>query len=290
MGITTEIAYCDSTLNLMMGCDGCELYRRGVEDNSCYAAALASRHAGRPGWPASFDTPQLFPDRLKAALRWPDLTGTTRAEKPWLNGYPRIIFVNDLGDTWTESLPVDWLAPHLPAMAASPHIWLFCTKRPKRAREFFRKHTAPKNLWLLTTVTGPESLGRIGELLEVPGIRVRGASFEPLRADVDIQAYVWREESRLDWIVAGFESGLRARPGHPQWARNLRLQATDAGVPFFWKQWGEYVPLDHASPEQIASYPDVEAFRDCPTYRVGKRAAGRLLDGREWSEMPEVRL
>ena len=106
-----------------------------------------------PGWPASFERPQLFLDRIERALKWPDLTGKERPDKPWLNGKQRHIFWCDLSDPWTESLPVDWLAPYLPILADSPHIHIFCTKRPARARQLFELHAAPANLVLLTTVT-----------------------------------------------------------------------------------------------------------------------------------------
>jgi DNA (cytosine-5)-methyltransferase 1 len=100
---------------------------------------------------------------------------------------------------------------------------------------------------------------------------------------------------RLHWGICGGESGHHARPMHPDWARGLRDQCVAAGVPFFFKQWGEWAP--------VADGPDVGVFlrpdgiwgsrgemKDgaAPMQRVGKKAAGRLLDGREWNEMPEV--
>ncbi|WP_022727264.1 DUF5131 family protein [Fodinicurvata sediminis] len=88
----------------------------------------------------------------------------------------------------------------------------------------------------------------------------------------------------LDWVIAGGESGPGARPMHPDWPRSLRDQCQAAGVAFHFKQWGEW-------------HPDALLFREAapdgrcppPKMRVGKRAAGRTLDGRTWDEMPEVR-
>jgi protein gp37 len=74
---------------------------------------------------------------------------------------------------------------------------------------------------------------------------------------------------RLDWVIAGGESGPGARPLHPDWVREIRDQCVDAGVPFFFKQWGEW------------RAGAAEEF-----YRVGKKAAGRKLDGRTWDEFP----
>ena len=79
----------------------------------------------------------------------------------------------------------------------------------------------------------------------------------------------------LDWVVAGGEIGPGARPTHPDWLRVLRDQCIAAGIPFFFRQWGEWAPLLRESPVQSL-------------VRVGKRAAGRLLDGRSWVEMPET--
>src|SRR5262249_10079569 len=95
-----------------MGCDGCELWNEIL--HSCYAGRLTERFAGQPGWSDRFDKPKVFLERIDRAIRWPDLTGTTWEAhkkipaKPWLDGYPRTICFNDMGDTFTESLPVDW--------------------------------------------------------------------------------------------------------------------------------------------------------------------------------------
>ena len=82
----------------------------------------------------------------------------------------------------------------------------------------------------------------------------------------------------LDWVIAGGESGPGARPMHPDWARSLRDQCVVAGVPFFFKQWGEFSPV---------GYPDgVADPAEHLWIRVGKKHAGRELDGRTWDEYP----
>lgn len=100
---------------------------------------------------------------------------------------------------------------------------------------------------------------------------------------------------RLDWVIGGFESGSQARPGHPDWARSLR----DTGISFFWKQHGEWLHSSQAITQQQKTACVVEAVSKPPrkhtwqdgsaSYFVGKKAAGRLLDGREWNEMPMER-
>ena len=82
----------------------------------------------------------------------------------------------------------------------------------------------------------------------------------------------------IDWVICGGESGPKARPMHPDWARSLRDQCNAAGVPFFFKQWGSYVWDVRHEPPQATDYPR----------KVGKKNAGRLLDGRTWDEMPGV--
>lgn len=121
-------------------------------------------------------------------------------------------------------------------------------------------------------------------------------------------------EAKLDWVIVGGESGPGARPMHPDWARSLRDQCQRAGVPFFFKQWGEYVPLESYSDFQGNLYYNDKWVRpgvyrehcfteDWYAYgpddgkmtvttakvlRVGKKEAGRLLDGREWNDFPST--
>lgn len=93
--------------------------------------------------------------------------------------------------------------------------------------------------------------------------------------------------AKLDWVICGGESGAGARPMHPDWARSLRDQCRAAGVPFFFKQWGEWLPYNQREAAQIRDSVRF-AYGDF-AWRVGKKAAGHLLDGREWHQFPEVR-
>lgn len=100
----------------------------------------------------------------------------------------------------------------------------------------------------------------------------------------EIRALMAQAQPGIDWIIAGGESGHGARPMHPAWARSLRDQATSAGVAFHFKQWGEHAP----GPVPSGSMPARIFSDDVAVYRVGKKAAGRLLDGRTWDEFPEA--
>lgn len=97
------------------------------------------------------------------------------------------------------------------------------------------------------------------------------------------------KDQGLDWIVAGGESGPHARPMHPDWVRGLRDQCQTAGVPFFFKQWGEWAPTIHAGRITNNETGETAALRDGgPMVRVGRKQAGRELDGRTWDEVPAL--
>ncbi len=309
MGQHTKIEWCDSTLNLEIGCDGCELWNPKVGEKTCYAGQLVERYGGSSsGYPESFDKPKLFPQRMAEAERWCDLRGKDRADKPWLNGMPRLIFLDDMGDTFTESLPLYWLAEHLPRLAALPHIVILLTKRANRMLEFSKAYRFPANFWLLVSVTSAANDNRIHQLMETRGGSVKGISYEPAWGPIDISSYT----QGLGWVIAGGSSGLSAKPAHPRWFRDVRDQCVAATVPFFFKQWGEFQdgsiqwggPRDYVvlNDGRYCKEEGLEAFqqkhRDArenwqsygPTSmgRSGKKAAGAVLDGREWRQFPSV--
>lgn len=177
----------------------------------------------------------------------------------------------------------------------------------------------PANVWLGTTVEDQERADlRIPALLQVPAA-VRFLSCEPLLGPVDLSRAsgpfqpfrsIWWDTKTsggrppqghgIDWVICGGESGPKARPMHPDWARGLRDQCASAGVPFLMKQWGEWAPamgdlwwhpLDGGPQFRTrAGGRDTHAFGDgCyGAVRIGKKAAGRLLDGVEHHAFPEV--
>jgi protein gp37 len=161
------------------------------------------------------------------------------------------------------------------------------------------------NVWLGTSVENQEQADkRIPHLLKCPAA-VRFLSVEPLLGPIDLKLRSVLLGNRggwvnvngeigtlpgINWVIVGGESGAGARPMHPDWARAIRDQCAAADVPFFFKQWGEYLPQ--------RDWLTIEKTRDvvrqfvtvngCRMFRVGKHAAGRLLDGREWNDMPRV--
>lgn len=171
------------------------------------------------------------------------------------------------------------------------------------------------NIWLGVSVENQKAADeRIPLLLKTPAA-VRFLSCEPLLGPVDLWKFATREETfgsmydhrgsypfyqhlafenkpmkyheGIDWVIVGGESGSSARPMHPDWARSIRDQCDEAGVSFFFKQWGEWVPFEQVefdSKEKIGIQ-----IGDQSMVKVGKKNAGRLLDGREWNDFPEVK-
>lgn len=178
------------------------------------------------------------------------------------------------------------------------------------------------NVWIGVTAEDQKRANeRIPLLLQVPAV-VRFVSAEPLLGPIDLRAaapcpdcdgsgvlaealdgrlYACETcggyedglghgiDTGLNWVIVGGESGPGARPMHPDWVRRLRDQCQEAGIPFFFKQWGEWreaCPPD--DPIWGGNPPELLAAHGTYFARLGKKAAGRVLDGRTWDEMPEV--
>ena len=254
MAKDTKIGWCDSTLNLQSGCDGCELRNLEAGVNRCYAGRLIDKYTEdgpRKGWPLTFEQPATFVERLDPALKWPNLRGKVRDDKPWIpDGHPRLIFLNDMGDTFTESLDLHWMRPFIPKMEQSCHTFQFLTKRPKRMLQFFDSHCAQTaeriawNFWLGTTVTSRATVGRVAELVKLRDYTrsVLWLSLEPLWEDVTEQLEQYLD--RIDWIVVGGESGTELggpndpKPFREEWVGNLADICSKYSVPLFVKQLG----------------------------------------------------
>lgn len=152
------------------------------------------------------------------------------------------------------------------------------------------------NVWLGVTAENQEQADkRIPVLLQCPAA-VRFVSIEPMLGAVALDLACWRGGAevfpmrQLGWVICGGESGPGARPMHPDWARSLRDQCQAANVPFLFKQWGEWGPADQLQWMPGADKPPhaYQILQDggMAWARVGKKAAGRLLDGRTWDQMP----
>lgn len=309
MSAKTGIEWTDATWNPVTGCTevspGCD---------HCYAKNFAERFRGTPGhyFEHGFDV-QLRPDKLDLPLRWRK---------------PKRIFVNSMSDLFHDAVPDEYIVRVFAVMKkASQHTFQVLTKRHARMRallssEDFREsvfawsgvgqhqpsgrlehyRTWPlSNVWLGVSTENQQWAGiRIPALLDTPAA-VRFISAEPLLGAIDFRRVPRFNRIGLDlsnwWVIVGGESGPGARPMHPDWARALRDQCQAAGVPFLFKQWGEWAPID---PDAVTGKPTVFFGRDgegthyshrhrdgvATLARVGKKAAGRQLDGQTWDQPP----
>lgn len=253
MAAWTGIQWCDSTVNPIMGCDGCELWNDTTK--ICYAGTLHQRFGGvTPGYAPTFEQVTNFPGRMLKAANWADMKGTkrdktdTRPAKPWLDSYPRLIFVSDMGDSLSASVTFEYLYDEVYQAVTSKngkkHIWLWLTKRPERLFDFSRfvkdkGHDWPDNLWPGTSVTTQKSTSRINSLVKIGGEKtIRFLSCEPQWEHVALNDWL---SKGVGWVIQGGESGKTPTPFDVAWADDMREQCEDAGVPYFLKQLGSHV-------------------------------------------------
>lgn len=323
----SKIEWTEETWNPVTGCSkispGCD---------HCYAERMSKRLAGRCGYPEapnSFDV-ALHHNKLGQPLNWRK---------------PRQIFVCSMGDLFHRDVPFEYIAAIFGVMAATPrHAYQILTKRPGRMLKWFgwidsagrltdgclradlADYTicakgpmradilmagAPfgssewplPNVWLGVTAEDQKRWDRRVSILRQIPAAVRFVSVEPslgpIMANLD----------GISWLICGGEAGPGSRPMHPDWARSLRDQCVEAGVPFFFKSWGDWGmrgPGPHGDDHGVRvrlgrdgrhSSSDRPAFGvpgngngdgDVWLGRFGKKSAGRELDGRTWDEMPEV--
>lgn len=230
----SKIEWTDATWNPVTGCNkispGCK---------RCYAERLSKRlkATGMAKYRNGFAV-TLHPDTLDIPLRWRK---------------PRSIFVNSMSDLFHFEVPDEFIAAVFDVMTrAHWHRYQVLTKRPERVASLNSTLPWPAQIWQGVSVENTDYAHRI-DLLRETDAAVKFLSLEPLLGplpNLDLAG--------IDWVIVGGESGPGARPMQPDWARDIRDQCIDAGVPFHFKQWGG----------------------------VFKKRNGRELDGRTWDEMP----
>ena len=303
MAENTKIEWTDATWSPITGCTvlspGC---------SGCYAMTLAGgrmqHHWSRKGL-------------TKPGPNGPVWTGEVRFNEAWLDQplrwrKPRTIFVCAHSDLFHPTVPDEWIDKVFAVMALAPrHVFQVLTKRSERMRSYIENDPRDRinreagtlmawdkighaewplpNVWLGTSIEGPAYWARATYLKQTPAA-VRFLSIEPLIEGLGTHVRIVDD---MDWVIVGGESGKNARPMHPQWVREIRDQCQTSGVRFFMKQWGEWMPFDDTTELPIGK----QTIR-CDKYddrspmgwwsRVGKKRAGRLLDGRTWDEIPET--
>ena len=221
------------------------------------------------------------------------------------------VFCASLADVFDEEVSDEWRYRLFALIQQTQNLdWLVLTKRPTNAKRFILEYldkivgskTIYFNLWIGTSVENQETADeRIPQLLQIPAAK-RFLSMEPLLGPVDFyqtsnnmptKGHPWRNApilTDIHWVIVGGESGRNARPMNPDWVRSIRNQCLSANVKFFFKQWGEWKHLSYQEWIDSRNKIELELFNEAWDYmgKVGKVKAGRLLDGVEYNDMPEV--
>lgn len=318
MGDKTGIEWTDATWNPITGCDkvspGCD---------HCYAETFAERWRGTEGhyFANGFDV-QLRPDKLALPLRW------TKPRKVFVNSMSDLFHDKVPDEYIAEVFAVMACAyQHTFQLLTKRHGRMrsllssdeFISMVDRESIAYDRSPLGHRqiswplrNVWLGVSAEDQKRADlRIPALLDTPAA-VRFVSGEPLLGPINLPSHwlhpVMRTPSPennaigrrigkahgvgfIDWVIVGGESGPGARPMHPDWARSLRDQCVAAGVPFLFKQWGETVPLGQMTDEARRRWDDhhgCDVYPEESLWRLGKKRAGRELDGRTWDQYPRA--
>lgn len=221
------IEWTESTWNPTTGCDrvspGCD---------NCYALTLAKRLKAMGS--------EKYQQDGNARTSGPGFKLTIHPHvldlpKSWRQ--PRVVFVDSMSDLFHPDVPFNFIQDVFAVMTETPHhTYQILTKRSKRLRDIAADIDWPSNVWMGVSVETSRYKYRVDHLRQVPSA-VRFLSLEPLLGpltDLDL--------GEIHWVILGGESGPKARPMNPDWATEVRDQCADAGVPFFFKQWGGRTP------------------------------------------------
>lgn len=312
MATTTRIEWADITINPVRGCSHCS---PGCDH--CYAERVAARLARIP------NTARAYAGLVDVNGKWTGRFSVSLDTLDALSVKPRRIFVGSMCDLFHENLPYNLFLWIVEKLSRYPqHTFMLLTKRPERMKHFISLTKESDtvcglwplpNLWLGVTVCNQaEADSKIPVLLATPAEK-HFVSVEPMLGPVDLTSIDYpsgriegAEESgmldalrgltmddapthpALDWVICGGETGPGARPMHPDWVRGLRDQCAGAQVPFFFKSWGDWGPcLPSACGPGAYDRPVHIWEKRWWSIHNGKKRAGRLLDDREWDEVPQ---
>jgi protein gp37 len=311
MAENSKIEWTHHTFNPWVGCT-----KVSPACDHCYAEGWAKR-SGMVQWGAHAERRRTTESNWRQPLKW-------NAEAERL-GVRYRVFCASLADVFDNAVPAQWRADLFRLIAETPNLdWLLLTKRIGNVASMLGDYkTVPllPNIWIGASIVNQEEADRdIPKLMRVRAVK-RFLSMEPLLGAVDLSQWLdiiqyedgapWGRRNigqlhdMLDWVIVGGESGTGARPMHTAWAQALRDQCHAAGVPFLFKQWGEWrEPLageEFDTSMGRAAKPPAFILSETGTVhcfenerivngkaviKVGKKTAGRLLDGREWNEVP----
>lgn len=252
----SKIEWTDHTFNPWIGCtkvsEACKF---------CYAEMQEAIRYKRVEWGPGQPRRRTSDNNWRQPTRW----NREAAEE----GRRYRVFCASLADIFDAEVPQEWRADLFEVIRETEHLdWLLLSKRPENILSMVPEDWGDgwPNVWLGSTAENQQRADeRLPILLAVPAV-VRFASCEPLLGPLDLSAYLGKG---LDWVIAGGETGRAARPMKPEWARALRDQCVAQRVAFHFKQWGDY---------------------NADGLRVGRKKAGRKLDGRCWDGLPKPHL
>lgn len=295
----SEISWTDHTHNYWVGCT-----KVSPACHRCYAESWAKR-SGIVKWGKGEPRRLTSESNRREPLKW--------NKKAAAEGRRARVFCSSLADVFDAEVPTEWRAGLWGLIRETPSLdWLLLTKRPENIPGMIPSDWGDgwANVWLGATVENQAMADqRIPLLLQIPAV-VRFLSCEPLLGPVnlgllgilpkDVEPAFRPVPSRLHWVIVGGESGHGARPMAPDWARSIRDQCLEASVAFHFKQYGEWAPLETPAVRQIPmgyfeardkglvhNWDGKEILSTNCSIKVGKKASGRLLDGREWNEYPQ---
>ncbi|GGD43064.1 DUF5131 family protein [Aureimonas glaciei] len=302
MAEQTAIEWADSTFNPWMGCT-----KVSPACDHCYAETLMDKRQGKVKWGPHGERVRTVESNWQNPRRWQRQAAAFFAE----HGRRRRVFCASLADVFDNKAPAGARDDLWTLIRETPDLdWLLLTKRPQNIAKMLPAFwpEIARHVWLgASTENQEEADRRLPLLLAVdPRPAVFFASAEPLLGPIDFRGWLtvaWdgdirrtRPAPRLRWVIAGGESGPGARPTPPEWYREIRNQCAAAGIAFLFKQWGEWVPLtgnDGEWPTDAGSLIRLDATgtrtdAGWPMQRVGKKVAGRHLDGVTHDGFPEV--
>lgn len=276
MAEETGISWADSTLNLWIGCQ-----KVSKACDFCYAEiATPSRVKGIKWGPGE-------PRQKTAKSTWNSGYKYQRQsnEFRFQHGRDRRVFINSLSDFFDNAIPSEWRDEAWEMKRQTPGVtWMLLTKRPSNIQKMLPDFwdEIKNSVWIGTTCEDQEALDRNAPHLA--GLDcITFVSYEPALGPIDIQAY----RDYIDWLICGGESGPNARPMPPLWALQIRDQCQAFGIPFHFKQWGEWLHFSQREAGQISNSVQYEIIKD-EYWKVGKKLAGFIIDNQIIQEFPNV--
>lgn len=271
MGYRSEIEWTDHTFNPWWGCT-----KVSSACDNCYAESFAKR-LGMDIWSHRRDRRFLSEANWKLPLKWNERAANA--------GRKERVFCASMADVfeWKRGLSHERVKLWELIESTPSLIWLLLTKRPHLVKRIVPWTSEwPCNVWIGTTVEDQKwTEKRLPSLLDLP-TENRFLSCEPLLGELHIEK--WLDSCDIGWVIAGGESGTHARPTDPDWFYRLRDQCIEFSTPFFFKQWGNWAPINSAG-RPIPKRTLTNGF-SATLGRYPRKTSGRTLQGRVWNEFP----